>query len=520
MTRFQSPSAPPVILSGEAAKNLAPHPSPLPKGEGVSPSAQHDNGLERPRARPGRPGNIRHAVRDIPEAFLERIRPLLGPEFPEFRDALGEPSPTGLRVNPLKITPEAFQALTGWRLEPIPWSPVGFYLQEPDARPGKHPYHVAGLYYLQEPSAMAVVEAMSPEPDERILDLCAAPGGKATHIAARLHGHGLLVANDIVRPRATILADNLARFGARNAVVASDAPERLAAILPAFFHRVLVDAPCSEEGMFRRSAEARQAWSPKTVAGCARRQLRILDSAAEMVTGGGTLVYSTCTFSPEENEDVIAHFLLSHPNYELAPVRLPGVQGEGRGDWCSLPEGRRLPLERAIRLWPHRVAGDGHFVAVMRRMDEPPTVARPPHWAEDAAAAQAWRDFSDASLAHVPDGAAIRLGDRVFLADRACPTLPAVRVPWPGWHVGEMRGGRFVPSHALAMGLRLTDARQHLSLSAASDEIHAYLRGESLKAPGEPGWVLVGVDGFPIGWGFRVGDTLKNHYPRHLRQRL
>lgn len=471
-----------------------------------------------PHVRPNRRSHARNRATDIPKAFLERMRALLGPEFPEFRDALFEPSPTGLRANTLKVAPHELPTLTGWPLEPVPWCPVGFYLREPDVRAGNHPYHWAGLYYLQEPSAMAVVEAMSPEPHDRILDLCAAPGGKATQVAAKLQGRGLLVANDIVRPRAAILADNLARFGVRNTVVASDAPERLAAALPGFFDRVLVDAPCSEEGMFRRSSEARQAWSPKTVAGSARRQLRILNSAAEMATGGGTLVYSTCTFSPEENEDVIARFLLSHPNYELVPARLPGVSTEGRGDWCSVPEGRRLPLERAVRLWPHRVAGDGHFIAIMQRTDEPQLRTFAERWAEDAGAARAFGAFAATALATPPVGIFVRKGNRIFSVTEITPPLPDVRVLSPGWHLGEMRGDRFVPSSALATGLRPTDARQYLSLWADGDDVRAYLRGETLAISGDPGWVLVGVDRFPLGWGFRVGTTLKNHYPRHLRQ--
>ncbi len=468
------------------------------------------------RARSNRSSAYTDDTARIPAPFLERMAALLGPEFAEFRDALYEPSPTGLRVNTLKTAPEALQDLTGWQLEPIPWCPEGFWLNEPDIRAGKHPYHWAGLYYLQEPSAMAAVEALAPQPGERILDLCAAPGGKATQIAAKLQGRGLLVANDPIRSRAGVLADNLARFGARNIAVTFDVPERLADSLSGFFDRVLVDAPCSEEGMFRRSAQARLAWSPKTVTGCARRQLRILESAAEMVAGGGILVYSTCTFSPEENEDVIARFLLAHPNYELVPACLPEVHDGGHREWCSLPEARHIPLEHTVRLWPHRIRGDGHFIALLRRTDEP--AARRPHaeWREDPAAARAVREFGGAALTTNLSGAIVRLGTQAFLIPESA--LSAVRALWPGWFLGELRSGRLVPSHALALGLSMTDARLRLSLSASGEEVQRYLRGEPLPVPGEPGWVLVGVDDFPLGWGFRVGNTVKNHYPRHLRQ--
>lgn len=448
------------------------------------------------------------------------MKALLGSEFADFRDALQEASPTGLRVNPLKIAPQTLRNLAGWRLEPIPWCPEGLWLDDPDAQAGRHPYHWAGLYYLQEPSAMAVVEALAPQPGECILDLCAAPGGKATQIAAKLRGRGLLVANDPVRNRAGVLADNLARFGARNIAATVEPPDRLAPALADFFHRVLVDAPCSEEGMFRRSAQARLGWSPKTVAGCARRQLHILNSAAETVAGGGTLVYSTCTFSPEENEDVVARFLLAHPNYELVPVRLPGVVDTGRREWCSLPEACSLPLERTLRLWPHRVRGDGHFIAVMRRTDEPTPSPRLADGREDAAATRAFREFCEAALNVSLTGRVHRFGNHVFLVSDSTPDLAVLRVLWPGWHLGELRAGRFVPSHALALGLDLADARQCLPLPARDEEARRYLCGESLKAPGEAGWVLIGVDGFPLGWGFRVAGTVKNHYPRHLRQSL
>jgi NOL1/NOP2/fmu family ribosome biogenesis protein len=321
-----------------------------------------------------------------------------------------------------------------------------------------------------------------------------------------------------VRSRAETLADNLARFGARNIVVAADYPERLAPALAGFFHRVLVDAPCSEEGMFRRSAQARRAWSPKTVAGCARRQLRILASAAEMVAAGGILAYSTCTFSPEENEDVIARFLLDHPNYELVPAALPDGVDAGRREWCSLPQARRIPLERTTRLWPHRIRGDGHFIAVMRRTDEPAPAAHHAEWREDTAAMRAFREFSEAALTVPLAGRVHRAGNRVFLLPDLTPPLAGLRVLWPGWLLGELRAARFAPSHALALGLSMTDARLILSLSTRDEQAQRYLRGETLAATGEPGWVLVGVDGFPLGWGFRVGDVVKNHYPRHLRQ--
>ncbi len=253
----------------------------------------------------------------LPPAFLQRMRRFLGDEFPAFAESLeGEPL-AALRLNPAKISAEEL-AERRFFLEPLPWCPEeGFLLRAP-AHAGQHPFHVAGCYYLQEPDAMAVVPLLSPQPGDLVLDLCAAPGGKATHIASRLQGQGVLLANDLVPARARTLAANLLRWGARNAAVTAEHPDRLARHFGAAFDRVLVDAPCSGEGMFRKSPEARLAWSPAHVTGCAARQRTILQTAARLVRPGGRLVYSTCTFAPEENEGVVGAFLRQHPEFHRA----------------------------------------------------------------------------------------------------------------------------------------------------------------------------------------------------------
>jgi NOL1/NOP2/sun family putative RNA methylase len=452
----------------------------------------------------------------IPQAFLQRMRDLLGPELADFHDALHQPTPTGLRVNPLKINAPEFQQLSGWPLSPIPWCAEGFYADATDISLGAHPHHWAGLYYLQEPSAMAAVEALAPQPGERILDLCAAPGGKSTQIAAKLQGRGILVANDVVPPRARTLVENLQRFGAKNILVLAEEPQRLAERLPGYFDRVLADAPCSEEGMFRRSEAARRAWSPGAVAGCARRQSQILDSAAQMVDAGGTLAYSTCTFSPEENEDVVARFLLSHPDFELVE---PGIllQDRGRSDWCSVEGGRALHLERTLRLWPHKARGDGHFIAVMRKTEGPAKPSARKTWPEDKGAFKAFRNFCEEALTNCPSDRVVKTHSHVYVPDSDAPLFSDLRVVAPGWWMGEQRGERFIPSHALALGLTLAQARQSLKLTAGDPLTARYTHGEALPIPGAEGWVMVGVDGFPLGWGHRVGSTLKNFYPKKQR---
>ncbi len=301
---------------------------------------------------------------NLPPAFLERMKKYLGDDYAAFLASYDQPPNIGLRINTLKISPETFAAISPFQLHAIPWTSAGFLIP-PDQYPGKHPYHVAGLYYLQDPSAMAVAELMAPQPGERVLDLAAAPGGKATHIAALMAGQGLLVVNDIFKHRLHSLTRNLARWGVRNAVVLNETPERLAQHFGPFFDRVLVDAPCSGEGMFRKDSAMRKVWIPKNIQDYAARQDIILQSAARLVRPGGKLVYVTCTFSPEENEGTLARFLHTHSEFEMAALSQMAGFAPGRPDWL---EGLDMPsLQRAVRLWPHKSLGEGHFIAVMER---------------------------------------------------------------------------------------------------------------------------------------------------------
>ena len=305
----------------------------------------------------------------LPAAFLARMQALLGEEYGAFLATYEEAPRTGLRVNTLKLSPERLAGLLPFQMAPLAWPPGGF-LVDNAAQPGKLPYHAAGLFYLQDPSAMVPAALLAPQPGDRVLDLSAAPGGKATHLAALLAGTGMLVANEIHPQRVWDLAENLERWGARNAVLLNESPERIAGAFPEFFDRVLVDAPCSGEGMLRRSEAARREWAPELVQGCATRQSTILDSAAQTVRPGGWLAYVTCTFAPEEDEGTLARFLGEHPDFAL--LQLPSQAGfaPGRPDWLPV-ELQRPDLARAVRLWPHRYPGEGHFVALLRRATEP-----------------------------------------------------------------------------------------------------------------------------------------------------
>ncbi len=465
----------------------------------------------------------------IPAAFLQRMRELLGDEFGAFAASYERPPAQGLRANTLKIGAEDLAARLTFRLSPVPWCADAFVVEgETDARPGKHPYHAAGLYYLQDPSAMAPVELLDPQPGEVILDLAAAPGGKSTHIAARLKGEGLLVSNEVIHKRGWELAGNLERWGATHVAITTETPERLAGRWPEHFDAVLVDAPCSGEGMFRKSEVARQEWAPALVEGCAARQHSILEQAAALVKPGGRLVYSTCTFAPEEDEGAVAQFLLAHGEFELVkPPSRPGY-ARGRPEW--LPASLSRPeLTRCVRVWPHLAPGEGHFAALLRRREAAAVahaVALYDPIKPSRAAQAAYRAFSDETFA----ADAIRrdvaqVGSYLYALPDALPDLAGLRYLHPGWWLGEVKAGergreRFEPSHALALAARPLYARRIAEFAADDPALLAYLRGETLSSAGEDGWTLVCVDGYALGWAKRVGGRLKSHYPKGLRLNL
>lgn len=463
-----------------------------------------------------------------PADFLDKMRRLLGEEaYAEFVASYDEPERIGLRVNTLKIRVDDFIRKSPFRLTPVgDYEPAGFLAhgvtEQPSRsveRPGSHPYHAAGLYYLQEPSAMVVGSVMRPQPGELVLDLAAAPGGKATHLITLMGDEGLLVANEVNAGRVRYLAENLERWGARNTLITNDTPERLAAAFGPVFDRVLVDAPCSGEGMFRRQGGFD--WSEAIVAACARRQTAILDTAADLVRPGGLLAYTTCTFSPEEDEAVVARFLATHADYELvAPPQYAGF-APGRPDWLEpdwLPAGQAEQLRHAVRLWPHRFVGEGHFIALLRRESagaiRPPAAGQPPR----ISVPPEWRAFAAEHLrGEWP-------ADRLQLVNNRLYLLPARRLAARSLHIiryglllGEVRKGYFRPAHTLALALRRDEVVRTADWTAGSAEIGAYLAGHDLPAPGPDGWVLVTVDGFGLGWGKRVNGRLKNHYPRGLR---
>ena len=429
----------------------------------------------------------------LPELFLERMKTQLGPEYADFLRSLERPRAVALRFNPLKGEAPAMD----FAGETVPWEPMGCYY-DPEARPGLHVYHEAGVYYLQEASAMSAVALLEPRPGERILDLCAAPGGKTTQIAGRMAGEGFLLCNEINPKRARILSRNIERMGVANALVTNEHPGDLARRLPGFFDRILVDAPSSGEGMFRKEEAAVTDWSPETVQMCARRQGEILHSAAEMLKPGGRLVYSTCTFAPEEDEEAVEKFLAAHPEFTPEPVAAPWFEPAGSG---------------GFRIWPHKVLGEGHFAAVLRKSGEAE------EWEGDYAQGQKlpkeWTAFAKELGIRLPPGKAVLFGQNLFWAPEDLPDLHRWKVLRPGLELGTVKKDRFEPAHALALWLR--SCANEESFPPEGPEMKAYLHGEVVPSR-KKGWCLVKAGDYSIGWGKGDGNVLKNHYPKGLRR--
>ena len=428
----------------------------------------------------------------LPELFLKRMEMQLGKEFPAFLDSLERPRAVALRLNPLKGEAPELPFST----EPVPWEPNGWYY-DPEARPGLHPWHEAGVYYLQEASAMAPVTLLDPQPGELVCDLCAAPGGKTTQIAGRMAGEGFLLCNEINPKRAKILSRNIERMGVANAMVTNEHPDTLARKYPGMFDRVLIDAPCSGEGMFRKEEAAVTDWSPETVQMCAHRQAQILDSGAALVRPGGRLVYSTCTFATEENEETVAAFLERHPEFTAEQVDAP---------WFAKgPDG-------SFRMWPHKLLGEGHFAAVLRKTGEGEGEVKP---AAGERLPKEWTEFARQLGITLPSGKAVLFGQSLYWAPEAMPDIRGVKVLRPGLELGEVKKGRFEPAHALALWLKTAAAVQDYPVD--SSELRAYLHGETPPSTAT-GWCLVTVGGFSLGWGKGDGKILKNHYPKGLRR--
>ena len=433
----------------------------------------------------------------FPAGWIEQLAPLLGASLPDFLHSYEDSPARGIRMRPGRAPLDECT-------DPIPWAKDGFYLPL-DSLAGAMPAHEAGAYYLQEPSAMAAAAALAPQPGEKVLDLCAAPGGKSTQLAAYLKGEGLLVCNEPVPSRAQILARNIERMGVKNAIVVNHLPEELSPRWPRFFDKILVDAPCSGEGMFRRHPETRNEWQITSPAGCALRQLQILSHAAQMLRPGGTMAYSTCTFNTRENEGVMEEFLRRYPDFSLKPFSLPGL-GECQG---------------MMRLWPHKIRGEGHFVALLVHNGEgaaaPRKKGKPQKGQNAPALSKQEMQLASAFLQDQIQESLFPTGmfaGRVIMSPAEAPDLSGIKVLRHGLHLGEIRGKIFVPDHALA--LACTPKNPWMMDENAA---RAYQKGEMLPAPDScRGWYVPTLDGLSLGWAKASDGQMKNHYPKGLRK--
>lgn len=455
----------------------------------------------------------------LPQEFKDRMRNMLGEEYEAFEKSYEREKYQALRINPLKVKQESFLENAPFSLRVVPWADTGYYYSGSD-QPGRHPYHEAGVYYIQEPSAMAPAEYLEAQPGERILDLCAAPGGKSTQIAGKMQGEGILVCNEIHPARAKILSENIERMGIRNAIVTNETPQKLADTFVEYFDRILVDAPCSGEGMFRKNEAASGEWSLDNIKLCASRQADILDCAASMLRCGGRLVYSTCTFAPEENEGSVSRFIERHPEFSI--VKVPKYEGMSSGNpaWTNHPAEH---IEDTIRLFPHKIEGEGHYLAVLEKGGEEHSdykgyVRGGEEKGIKEKECREYLEFQEENLKVKMQGIYVRFAEQLYLAPQHTPALRGLKVLRPGLHLGTIKKNRFEPSHALALALPEMAARRICRLSAEEKEICAYLNGQTFTFDGTNGWHLITLDGYSTGWGKLVGNVMKNHYPKGLRK--
>ena len=437
---------------------------------------------------------------------------MLGPRFGALLTPADEQPARGITVNGLRGAPERIAAGCGLPLRPSPFCRENYFVDLPNFHPGRHPYHHAGAFYSQEPSAAAPAALLEVRPGMKVLDACAAPGGKSSQLAAALAGQGLLVCNEFEAGRAAVLRGNLERMGVVNALVTNEDTARLAEAFPAFFDRVLVDAPCSGEGMFRKEPQALAQHSEALVRQCATLGAQILENAARMLAPGGLLVYSTCTFAPEEDEGQVAAFLARHPEFALESC------GEAFGSPGEENRTGGLPLEvdKVRRIWPGQ-GGEGHFMARLRRLDG--LEAAPVRPARPAPICKEWSVFAKEYFPALADRPAALRGDKLFLTP-AVP-MPAaarkLRILRAGVLAGTVRKGRFEPEHHLFTAFGPT-CRNRLDLPLADGRVEAWLQGQPIPAPeAGNGWCAVLVDGFPLGGAKVSGGVAKNHYPKGLR---
>lgn len=473
----------------------------------------------------------------LPMDFVNRMEAMLGDKADDFFSSYQKNPEPSLRINPLKYNSDINEIED---LDCVSWEKNGRYYPE-DMAFGKNPLHAAGVYYIQEASAMAPVTFLNAKPGDVILDLCAAPGGKSTQIAGYMKGEGLLVSNEIVPKRARILSENIERLGIKNALVISSEPDKLAERLDGYFDKILVDAPCSGEGMFRKHNEAAGEWSIDNVKLCAKRQGDILEAACRMLKYGGRLVYSTCTFAPLEDEISVYRFLKAHPDMRLCdisgikpddsnyPVRISGItvpDDIDEADFKAFLEGSAFGM---WRLWPQEIKGEGHFLAVFEKGDC--EEVQQGGFLKSAIRGNVSKALKKVFYEALPEyltketleeikereDRLYLIGDGLYLLPEIMPSIDSLKVLRAGLKLGDFIRGRFEASHALALSLKPSGAKTFYE--ADYEETLMYLKGMTVNAKEQlsKGWVLICHRGYSVGWGKCVNGVIKNHYPKGLR---
>lgn len=457
----------------------------------------------------------------LPETYEKKLKSLLGEEYDAYLSGFDRAYGQTLRWNPLKKMPAEF--LRRFAMQPVPWCETGYYY-EGEERLSMHPYYYGGVYYLQEPCAMAPASFLPVRPGDRVLDLCAAPGGKTTALAGKLQGEGVLIANDISISRCKALLKNMELAGVRNAMILCEEPSKLEKPFQGYFDSILVDAPCSGEGMFRKDGSMAADWSPEAVEKYSRIQKELVSRAAKMLRPGGHLLYSTCTYSPEENEQVVETLLTRG----FVLKELPSFSGvdSGHPEWSVTGDEQ---LKHCRRFWNHRVQGEGQFAALLQKTGEesgsleqrqngeiPRSNKRkktsPALRDTKSGATEEMRDFLRSCSMELPEKRLQFLEERAFLLPEALPDMRGIRIVRSGLYLGDCKKKRFEPSQALAHALSLDHFQNVLRLSVEDERVEKYLRCETIEAEGKDGWVLVCVDEYPLGWGKRSRGILKNKF--------
>lgn len=436
------------------------------------------------------------------EQFDARMKSLLKDEYDDFKNALLEKPVKGLYLNRNKKNVE--RVLDQNYVEHHPIVKNG-YLYDENYHPGRSAYFLAGLYYIQEPSAMLVADALPIEPDDFVLDMCAAPGGKSCEIASRLTGEGILIANDIEASRARILSENIERFGLDNTIVTNVDPMRFTKQFQEAFDKIVLDAPCSGEGMFRKLEQAIDTWSEEKVLECAHIQKNLLKGAYDMLKQGGMVIYSTCTYSYEENEAMV-HYAVDELGFELLPLNksnglCPGVD-----------------LDEVVRCYPHHYRGEGHFIALLKKPgNSPRKQVRTIKPSVNLADLKVLKAFYQENLNKKVPSYIIENNGHLYAVKKNFPELKGIRVLRNGLYLGEVRKNRFIPSYSLALTLTKQDVKRSYDYPSESEEIKKYIHGETLEGTGEKGFGVIFVDGYPLSF-YKESNQVKNLFPKGLRR--